>query len=407
MMKRLLHGQRVRRALGLVEYVVDVGFCWIPVGRALRDGDGNLSDAESAESAYATWWSHHRSIAGFPAETELDSFVALADLFDGDATHNAEDVDAVLTSELGRMLLRWKLHGLGYASRAYADVARLTHEFHKKNHATPGRLPADAAHAAATFRSSAFRAFNRWMLEDWGFDYQGRIYAAPYIPLCDPAWAEEELEWAIANGAKMISQTPGRVRGTKHGSPGDPIYDGFWARMAEANLTLGIHSGDASYNAFADQFGVGGTFKAFDFDPLRIAMSAEPVADKLAAMACHGVFTRHPQLRVATVECGSQWVSGLIKRLKKVYGQMPMFFKNDPVEQFKRNVWVAPYYEDDLNELRDLIGADHVLFGSDYPHAEGLAEPTDFIHDCEGYSDAEVQLVMRDNAMGLLQPAVI
>ena len=152
--------ERVRRALGLVEYVVDVGFCWIPVGRALRDGDGNLSDAESAESAYATWWSHHRAVAGFPAETELDSFVALADLFDGDATHNAEDVDAVLTSELGRMLLRWKLHGLGYASRAYADVARLTHEFHKKNHATPGRLPADAAHAAATFRSSAFRAFN-------------------------------------------------------------------------------------------------------------------------------------------------------------------------------------------------------------------------------------------------------
>ena len=79
--------------------------------------------------------------------------------FDGDATHNAEDVDAVLTSELGRMLLRWKLHGLGYASRAYADVARLTHEFHKKNHATPP-TPADAAHAAATFRSSAFRAFN-------------------------------------------------------------------------------------------------------------------------------------------------------------------------------------------------------------------------------------------------------
>lgn len=254
---------------------------------------------------------------------------------------------------------------------------------------------------------AAFRAFNRWVLDDWGFGYQDRIYAAPYIPLCDPKWAQEELEWAIANGAKMIAQTPGRVRGTKHGSPGDPIYDGFWARMAEANLMLGIHSGDASYNVFADQFGVGGTFKAFDFDPLRIAMSAEPVADKLAAMACHGVFSRHPQLRVATVECGSAWVRGLIRRLKKVYGQMPMFFKHDPVEQFKRNVWVSPYYEDDLDELKDLIGADHVLFGSDYPHAEGLAEPTDFIHDCEGYSDAEIQLVMRDNAMGLLRPAVI
>jgi predicted TIM-barrel fold metal-dependent hydrolase len=122
-------------------------------------------------------------------------------------------------------------------------------------------------------------------------------------------------------------------------------------------------------------------------------------------MCCHGVFTRHPNLRVATVECGSEWVAGLLKRLKKAYGQMPMFFKADPVEQFRRNVWVAPYYEDDLLGLKNLIGADHVLFGSDYPHAEGLAEPTDFIHDCGGYSEAEVQLVMRDNAKGLLQPA--
>jgi len=124
-------------------------------------------------------------------------------------------------------------------------------------------------------------------------------------------------------------------------------------------------------------------------------------------MVCHGVFTRHPQLRVATVECGSHWVAPLVRRLKKVYGQMPMFFKADPVEQFKRNVWVAPYYEDDLQGLKDVIGADHVLFGSDYPHAEGLAEPTDFINDCKGYSDAEIKLVMRDNAMGLLQPATI
>lgn len=254
---------------------------------------------------------------------------------------------------------------------------------------------------------AAFRAFNRWLIEDWGFAYQDKIFAAPYIPLADPDWAVEELEWAISNGARMIAQTPGHVRGTKHGSPGDPVYDPFWARMAEANITLGIHSGDAGYNMFADVYGVGGKFKAFDFDPARMAMSASPVADKLAAMACHGVFSRHSQLRVATVECGSDWVDGLLKRLKKAYGQMPFGFQADPVEQFQRHVWVAPYYEDDLGQLKSLIGADHVLFGSDYPHAEGLAEPTDFIHDCEGYSDAEIQLVMRDNAMGLLQPAAV
>jgi predicted TIM-barrel fold metal-dependent hydrolase len=251
---------------------------------------------------------------------------------------------------------------------------------------------------------AAFRAFNRWVEEDWGFGYQERLFAAPYIPLCDPAWAVEELEWALSAGARMICMTTGPVRGTTHGSPADAIYDPFWARVNEAGITLSIHSGDAGYNQFADLYGSGGAFKAFAFDPLRISLSAHPVADKLAAMICHGLFTRHPNVRVATIECGSSWVRGLMSRLKKAYGQMPMVFEHDPVEQFRRNVWVSPYYEDDLEELKNAIGADHVLFGSDYPHAEGLAVPTDFIHDMKGYDEDEVRLVMRENAMGLLEP---
>ncbi len=65
---------------------------------------------------------------------------------------------------------------------------------------------------------------------------------------------------------------------------------------------------------------------------------------------------------------------------------------------------MAPYYEDDLEQLKRRIGADHVLFGSDSPHAEGLAVPTDFVHELKGYDQDEVRLVMRDNAVGLLGP---
>jgi predicted TIM-barrel fold metal-dependent hydrolase len=83
---------------------------------------------------------------------------------------------------------------------------------------------------------------------------------------------------------------------------------------------------------------------------------------------------------------------------------MPMSFEHDPVEQFRRCVSVSPYYEDDLDELKGLIGADHVLFGSDYPHAEGLSEPTDFIYDCKGYDEDEIRLVMHDNARALIEP---
>ena len=65
---------------------------------------------------------------------------------------------------------------------------------------------------------------------------------------------------------------------------------------------------------------------------------------------------------------------------------------------------MSPYYEDDLERLRDKIGADHVLFGSDFPHAEGLAEPTDFVYDLKGWSQDDIRLCMRENGLALTKP---
>ncbi|MEZ4282455.1 MAG: amidohydrolase family protein [Myxococcota bacterium] len=45
-------------------------------------------------------------------------------------------------------------------------------------------------------------------------------------------------------------------------------------------------------------------------------------------------------------------------------------------EIFKRHVSVAPFDDDDLRGLIDLLGADRVLFGSDYPHPEGVVAST-------------------------------
>jgi predicted TIM-barrel fold metal-dependent hydrolase len=97
-------------------------------------------------------------------------------------------------------------------------------------------------------------------------------------------------------------------------------------------------------------------------------------------------------------------VPGLLSKLKKAYGQMPFAFESDPVEAFRRHVWVSPYYEDPLPELRDEIGAEHMLFGSDFPHGEGLAEPTAFVNDLEGFSPEDIRLVMRENGLALVHP---
>jgi predicted TIM-barrel fold metal-dependent hydrolase len=252
---------------------------------------------------------------------------------------------------------------------------------------------------------AAFRAFNRWLAEDWGFAYEERLFAAPYITLVDVDNAVRELEWALANDARVIVMRPGPVETPHRGySPADPRFDPFWSRVAESGITAAYHSGDAGYLRFFEAWGIGGAFQAFDFDPLRLCMSPTPIMDTMAALVCGGLFDRHPRLRVATIETGSSWVSPLLARFKKAYGQMPFAFQRDPVEAFREHVWVSPYYEDDLPELRDLIGADHVLFGSDFPHAEGLAEPTEFVNDLEGYSAAETRLVMRDNGFSLTRP---
>ena len=121
----------------------------------------------------------------------------------------------------------------------------------------------------------------------------------------------------------------------------------------------------------------------------------------MATLICDGLFDRFENLRMCTIESGSSWVPGLLAKLKKAYGQLPSSFGQDPVEAFRKHVWVAPYYEDDILGLRDLIGADHILFGSDFPHAEGLADPVSFVNDLPSFSDEDVKRVMRDNAYGL------
>ncbi|MCY4195186.1 MAG: amidohydrolase family protein, partial [bacterium] len=82
----------------------------------------------------------------------------------------------------------------------------------------------------------------------------------------------------------------------------------------------------------------------------------------------------------------------------------PNEFQADPVEQFLAHVWVSPYYEDDIDLIKETMGADHMLFGSDYPHAEGLEVPTDFIYDIPNFTDAEAKAMMRDNAWDVITP---
>ena len=186
-------------------------------------------------------------------------------------------------------------------------------------------------------------------------------------------------------------------------SPADALYDPFWSLANDSGLTVCYHGGDSRYARYIADWGEKSETESFRQNPFRSLTSYNPIQDTIANLLAHRLFERYPNLRVASIETGSDWVFHLFEKLTKSWGQTPHAYPEDPRETFKRHVWVSPFYEDELGELRDLLGADHILMGSDYPHAEGLADPASYIKDLRNfnYSDADSRLVMRDNGIAL------
>jgi predicted TIM-barrel fold metal-dependent hydrolase len=248
-------------------------------------------------------------------------------------------------------------------------------------------------------------AFNRWLEEDWGFSYKDRIISAPMLSLANPEAAEVELQSLLKRGARVIHIRPAPVPAA--GGPrslGHAAHDHVWSILTEANVPVAFHLGDSGYNRYASAWGGNPEFEPFGpRDPLdQILVDDRAIYDTMASMISHGVFHRHRELRVASIENGSDWVAILAKRLRKKANQMPKAFPEDPLEVMRRNIWVAPYYEDDVKALVDTIGIDKVLFGSDWPHGEGLADPTTFVEEIRGFSAADIRKVMRDNVTTFL-----
>jgi predicted TIM-barrel fold metal-dependent hydrolase len=139
-----------------------------------------------------------------------------------------------------------------------------------------------------------------------------------------------------------------------------------------------------------------------------LGMTDRPIADMLAAMVLHNLFGRHPSLRIMSIENGFAWLPPLLRDLDHaaVMGRAGRWlgghFSDHPSDILRDRLFVSPYPEEDPLELIEILGADHVLFGSDWPHAEGLARPTAFAAKLVHEPDDVVRRVMRDNVAHLL-----
>jgi len=247
------------------------------------------------------------------------------------------------------------------------------------------------------------RAFNRWLEEDWGLTYKGKLFCAPYITLADVDWACEELEWALARDARIVVMRPAPVH-TQLGwkSHCDPEFDPFWARANEAGITVVAHVGSTPYtsigyggNSTAEALGGGKKPSVSNMIPERA------IFDFLLTFAYDRLFERFPNLRIASIENGAEFLGDLFRKLESSKRRYPRYYKEDPVALFKEHVWINPFWEDDLREVISQMGPDRVIFGSDWPHMEGLEQPRQIFDEVDGISLADQKKFLHDNTAAL------
>jgi predicted TIM-barrel fold metal-dependent hydrolase len=251
-------------------------------------------------------------------------------------------------------------------------------------------------------------AFNEWMFEEWTFNYKGRIFAAPVITLPIVDEAIRELDWVMERGAKVILIRPAPVPSHKgFRSFALPEFDPFWAKVQDYDVTVGMHASDDGmtryYNQWEGHFDEHLPFaNTTAFGDVQHLMS-RGIFDAMCSAITHGMLSRFPNLRILPIETGSSWAIPLMNALGHSYAKQPRLYEEDPVAVMRRNIWIHPFFEEDPVGLVKAVGSEKVVFGSDFPHPEGLANPVSYAKQLESLSVEDVMRIMGGNAADALR----
>jgi len=214
--------------------------------------------------------------------------------------------------------------------------------------------------------SAIFRAYNDWLAEFCKAD-PARLKGIAMINLDDVQDGIRELERAARLGLAgvMISEYP-----LEHRRYDQPEYEPFWAAAQDLGMPLSLHT------ATRRQGKIRGAGEKTLRDASSRSTKAFYPALSLCDMIFSGVFERYPRLTVAIVEFELSWAPHILASMDYTYrertGEAIYRFKDSmkPSDFFHRNV-VLSFQEDAIGvRLRDVIGVDNMMWGSDYPHSE-------------------------------------
>ena len=220
--------------------------------------------------------------------------------------------------------------------------------------------------ADSVLMSAIFRAYNDWLADFCRTD-PTRLKGIAMINLDDVAEGTKELERAAHRGfaGAMITEYP-----LEHRRYDQPEYEPFWAAAQALAMPLSLHT------ATRRQGKIRGAGEKTLRDATSRSTKAFSPATSLCDMIFSGVFERYPTLRLAIVEFELAWAPHLLSTIDYTYRERHeeafVRFKNDmrPSDFFHRNIFLS-FQEDAIGiRLRDVIGVDNMMWGSDYPHSE-------------------------------------
>ena len=224
-------------------------------------------------------------------------------------------------------------------------------------------------------RRAGVHAHNRWLV-DFCNEFPERRAGIGQVFLNDIDHTIEDINWIKDHGLRGGILIPNIPPDAKWVRPlYDPEYDRVWELCQDLEIPVNVHGGTG-----APDYGNYPFAMLFYINEVGF-YSQRP----LVHLILGGVFERFPRLKLVITETGCSWVPGLLKQLDGTIDQIRKTGQTGEIrygeahklnqlasEYFKQNVWMG-VSQPGLGDVavRDTLGADRFMWGSDYPHDEG------------------------------------
>jgi predicted TIM-barrel fold metal-dependent hydrolase len=250
--------------------------------------------------------------------------------------------------------------------------------------------------------SEICRVYNDW-IADFCKPYPERLKGIGMLNVDDVDEGCQELERCKKLGlvGAFIPVSPLADKPYRH-----PIYERLWWTAQDLAMPLLLHIATPRNGVPGNEF----TMNVAEMSGAGRSTTDYWVRYSLSAMLFAGVFDRYPRLKVGSVEHEAAWIPHWLQQMDFTYRERPVFTKGWksregllPSDYWRRNMFVE-FMEDQIGvQMRDKIGVETMLWGSDFPHAESTwPKSGDFLGRIfAGVPEADRRAITSDNAAKL------